>query len=538
MDNKTFKNLKKQIKDTITKSRENIESYNELKAFFNNDNNSRCTYKNRNRAHNLARTCYLLESSTSNEFNKNLSLEEMTGLLDKYVKLVNNVIDELNYINESLTIDGFTKPISIPFLIICSFYPKNLAILLKQALMINVSNNQAKTKENLKKVEIDFANYINEFDSSKVNDLLEFDEKANKYFDEIITSLEEYRCIINLNSLKEYFVDVIYQMKVILVEEKESKEKVNENSTSQVTVNQATVSKVLKIEEIDPIYEYVDDNGIKKTCRSIEEFEEILKKSNVSQSKKDNYLKQMQNHLNQIEKQKYEEMKSRIIRTIFTREQMNLYNYARQQDDVNIGTYLEEIDILINMLIETTNTKDRKEIIIEIQLYMANLENYINAIKPKEEKDEIDNNFVLYFKDNNNVSYMEKSLRNIPKGDYKQVYGDINKILAGADSKRREVQGIKLAMPIYCLGREIKIFYTTLNDYVIFIAIIPGAKSAYREIINLVQRPEFINYYNDIKFRIENIKDIPNEVEYTNNIMNELQTSRQVRELVNINNQG
>ena len=323
-------------------------------------------------------------------------------------------------------------------------------------------------------------------------------------------------------------------------------------------------------EPIETLADYVTDGNLTKLC-PIDKFECLLSTSKIDRKTKVKYAREMAEMWNYAEKDAYERKTAEYRRSILSPSEQELYHAISTEeipDNPTLKIYIEAIDEDIDTLIQECTeafTKICKSALIEeadsmseMELYhaakrveslsfavadieaaVAIIEDHIkiqfekikNAMKSQrgttmssESTVYYTDNYATTEKDTISIPRLIKRLACLSKEDYLPMRIELSNLIERRLEDDRQMRK-NLPCKVFIKGRELKIFYTFVEDTLVIIDAIPADGSEYKQVTDLVRSAEFKEFLDTLKkFISSGVK--PNAVNYTKSIMAKLEPKK------------
>lgn len=380
----------------------------------------------------------------------------------------------------------------------------------------NMSEEEIKTFH----LEQELAKYINDDLSMDFANLSRVLELLEEYFELYIKSeLDSERKGIIINALLSFGSYVYYCKTGKLFDFNDRRiiiKRINAHIDSGLTVSQAVYTyfrqclnevemtvqeSSTKIKEEDPISKYMKGNVVAIPC-DLDKFEELLNSTDLPSNRKMELYAQMRNLLNRIfETEKAHKMRA-TIEEYLTVEDIEIYDRAKKVPYAQ--SQIANINATLEMLTGDLDETDKEYLIDDIISQINLLRTMLTSDREKNTEEEIPK--LLYFTrdvvdstgEKKSVAFIEDSIRELKKKDYKFVNQSLKKLLVHLTTNDRELKGSNLPCRIWYKGRDIKMFYTVIDGVIIVIDIVQGDE-AYRRVNNLAKSKEFKAFIKGVK---------------------------------------
>ncbi|MCM1052521.1 MAG: hypothetical protein NC483_00875 [Ruminococcus sp.] len=277
----------------------------------------------------------------------------------------------------------------------------------------------------------------------------------------------------------------------------------------------AVKQEAISMPKEDLLQKYVSNGKVVKVC-DIEEFTKILDSADIPDIRKKEYLAQMINLTNRLANAERQKKIETLKQEVFTKEEIITYNEARVSNNGEATQVIKDVNAILELLLEA-ELEDREELIMEA----SSLLEYLQSILHPQESDV--SKPVVYFKNNNEIPYIEENLVNVYGNDANIIAQDLIKIIDGKTVKCRELQG-DLPIRVFFKGYKFKIFYSMINGIPLIIYGGSG-KNVCQKVINLVNSREFLEYLKNMQKVFKSGTAI-NDSTYTDIIMKRLKYDR------------
>ncbi|MCM1052522.1 MAG: hypothetical protein NC483_00880 [Ruminococcus sp.] len=330
------------------------------------------------------------------------------------------------------------------------------------------------------------------------------------------------------NSVKNSLDDYVKEGEIINICPLENfEELLKETNLAEETKNRLITKMTLIISSEEELTHYIKDGRVERIC-DLEHFKFLLDNSLIVEYMKKEYLKQMINLTHRKEQEekdlKLEELKNELL----DNQESELYAMAKRSGNIEATQLIKEIDAILELLLEVTEEEEQNSLRDELSLYFS----YLNVMFNSQEEASTISSKVLYYKNESLVPVILPKIEGTSKGEYKQIYNDLNKISSGNVGNDPLLKGTGLSIPVYIKGKKFKIFYMIING---FILIIDGGleSGATKDVLSVVKTNEFKNYLGELQNNLNN-GIVYNEAPYEEMILNELKKSERVRQIVTL----
>lgn len=287
-------------------------------------------------------------------------------------------------------------------------------------------------------------------------------------------------------------------------------------------------SNVITI-DISAIEPYLENGVVTKIC-DLNIFEDLLEKTTLPVHSKMEYIAQMRNLINRTNIDLYNSKMQKCREEVLSLEELDLYNKGKNIPEAK--TIIESIDTIIEMFV--TGVTEEESLMLKEELCPLFVE--LKRLMTLPEEKIIDVPKVLYFTEdvlvNGETIKTPKVLKGIvalKKGLYKQILIQMNKLLGDLTAGDGILKGDNLPCQIWYNGKDIKVFYTSINGVTIIIDCLKGDQ--YGDILKTVKSKEFIEFLASVKRYITDGGVIDGSG-FTNLIMSELSKSNAVKKIL------
>ena len=224
-----------------------------------------------------------------------------------------------------------------------------------------------------------------------------------------------------------------------------------------------------------------------------------------------------------IEKKKIKEEETKkevFISSILRNDQLVIIEETKRSNNIEATMILKDIFELLTWIYDGVTDEEKNDILNLIE----ELFNKLNIVLHPEHENV--NKDIIYYKDDDINPYLLKQINDLKKGDYKQVYLILSKLLQHNICTDKMVLG-NLPIKVWFKGNDYRIFYTKLEDKILIIGVY-SKQNGFLEINKLVNSTQFKEYYKKLKISLYNY-DFMLENANTDNIISILTSSKMVR---------
>ncbi len=297
----------------------------------------------------------------------------------------------------------------------------------------------------------------------------------------------------------------------------------------EVEIPEEKTEVITPAKEISAAYQYIENNRVVRVC-DIDAFENMLDETELPYERKREYLAQMRNLINRRAQEELARRVAECQKKYFGKEEEKLYLEAKRNADCR--SIVDDIDAIVLMFLDETDEENLEILKEELTSAFESLkELYGDMGESTTEK--IPN--LLYFtrkmrsSDGKEVSVPQiyTTISWCDSEDYKFIHTSVKRLISGNIGGDNPVKGVKLPCHVWYKGRDVKVFYTKINDTIMIIDVAKG-EGAFKEIPGIVNRSEFKRQLDEAKAMIQR-GEKPDARVYTKLLMKELEKAPSVK---------